>query len=387
MMLWVIFSALAGAAALFMVLPLIGTRTVTVNRQAGSVSILADQLREVDADHERGLISQAEARAARVEIKRRLLALTRHTETKRSDGIQSGRALLVVAALAVPAAAGALYASLGTPLMPSMAFAERQGERAKQAEIVDLTTRLLERLKNDPKGGPTEGWMLLAHTYMRMGRYSDAAAAFANVTERSDATSAILSQFAQALVAAEDGIVTPKARTAVARAREMDPSNPAASYYEAIALDQAGDSREAHDLLLAWLDDATGSEPWVDLFVAQANNIGETLGRAPVSTAPIAPVDARPAPAPTKDNMAAASEMNQSERDAFIRSMVDRLADRLEDAPDDLEGWRRLANAYQVLGDTQKAREAFGQAETLAQTLPEDGPRKQTIREALTSLE
>ena len=85
--------------------------------------------------------------------------------------------------------------------------------------------------------------------------------------------------------------------------------------------------------------------------------------------------------------MAAASEMNQSERDAFIRSMVDRLADRLEDAPDDLEGWLRLANAYQVLGDTQKAQEAFGQAETLAQTLPEDDPRKQTIREALTSIE
>ncbi|WP_207768739.1 MULTISPECIES: c-type cytochrome biogenesis protein CcmI [Rhodobacterales] len=387
MMLWGIFSALAVAAALFMVLPLFGAKTRIANRQAGSVSILADQLREVDADHERGLISAADAQAARVEIKRRLLALSRLPETKRMDGIKSGRALLVVVALAVPATAGALYASLGSPQMSSMTFADREDERTQRVEITDLTERLLERLKNDPNGGPTEGWMLLAQTYMRMERYSDAAAAIANVTERKDVTSAILSQYAEALIVAEGGIVTPDARTVIARARQMDPANPAASYYEAIALDQAGDGEEAHDLLLARLNGATGSESWVELFVAQANRIGETLGRDVVRPAPIAPMDAAPSSGPTEDDMAAAAEMSQSERDTFIRSMVDRLADRLENTPDDLDGWLRLAGAYQVLGDTQKAQVAYHQAERLAQTLPDDDPRRQTIREALTGLE
>ena len=43
--------------------------------------------------------------------------------------------------------------------------------------------------------------------------------------------------------------------------------------------------------------------------------------------------------------------MSDEDRDAMIRSMVQRLADRLADNPDDLAGWRQLAKAYEVLGD------------------------------------
>jgi cytochrome c-type biogenesis protein CcmH len=45
--------------------------------------------------------------------------------------------------------------------------------------------------------------------------------------------------------------------------------------------------------------------------------------------------------------------------------MVERLAARLRDNPDDLEGWRRLARAYQVLGDTDKASDAHAKIEAL----------------------
>ena len=46
----------------------------------------------------------------------------------------------------------------------------------------------------------------------------------------------------------------------------------------------------------------------------------------------------------------------------MIRGMVQRLADRLEGKPDDPEGWRRLANAYRVLGEDAKAAEAEARA-------------------------
>ena len=49
----------------------------------------------------------------------------------------------------------------------------------------------------------------------------------------------------------------------------------------------------------------------------------------------------------------------------MIRGMVDRLAARLRDKPDDLEGWRRLARAYQVLGEAEKAREAQARVDAL----------------------
>jgi cytochrome c-type biogenesis protein CcmH len=47
----------------------------------------------------------------------------------------------------------------------------------------------------------------------------------------------------------------------------------------------------------------------------------------------------------------------------MIRGMVERLAERLRDEPDDAAGWRRLARAYEVLGEADKARDALAHAE------------------------
>ena len=74
-MLWIALVALAAIATAFMLLPLRARAATTSDRVEGSISILADQLREVEADAERELITSDEARAAQVEIKRRLLAL------------------------------------------------------------------------------------------------------------------------------------------------------------------------------------------------------------------------------------------------------------------------------------------------------------------------
>jgi len=386
-MLWIIFASLALVATLFLLLPLRSFGSTVSGRTEGSVSILADQLREVDADAERGLISQDEARAARIEIKRRILSQERQDQRPEpARQRRSGSVVVLATALTVPVAAAALYLQLGSPDMPSLAFAERAAERNQQIEITELTERLLTRLQSDPNGGPTEGWMLLGQTYMRMGRYSDAVSAMENVTERPDAGSAVLSQYAEAMIAADDGIVTPAARNAIAKARKMDPSNPAATYYEAVALDQAGDSAEAHDLLIARLEAANGPAPWMEAFVAQANRIAETLGRDPVSLATFAPMAGSDTPGPTAGDVAAAAGMSEQDRAAFIRSMVERLAERLQDEPENLDGWMRLGNAYRVLGEPDKAREAYEAAETLAKSLSAADPRLQEIRQAMTDL-
>ena len=50
----------------------------------------------------------------------------------------------------------------------------------------------------------------------------------------------------------------------------------------------------------------------------------------------------------------------------MIRGMVEQLAARLEDNPDDLEGWLRLAQSWRVLGEWEKARDAYARASALA---------------------
>jgi cytochrome c-type biogenesis protein CcmH len=60
--------------------------------------------------------------------------------------------------------------------------------------------------------------------------------------------------------------------------------------------------------------------------------------------------------------MAAAAQMSPEDRQQMIRGMVENLAQRLEQNPDDAAGWERLANAYRVLGETAKADEAAKRA-------------------------
>jgi len=72
--------------------------------------------------------------------------------------------------------------------------------------------------------------------------------------------------------------------------------------------------------------------------------------------------DAKTPAGPTTKDIAAAQSMSPEERQAMIRSMVERLAARLDQNPDDKEGWTRLAHAYDVLGETEKAQAARARA-------------------------
>lgn len=57
--------------------------------------------------------------------------------------------------------------------------------------------------------------------------------------------------------------------------------------------------------------------------------------------------------------------------EADIAGMVERLAERLQQEPDDLEGWLMLARSYTVMGEPEKARDAMAKAADLAPENPQ----------------
>jgi cytochrome c-type biogenesis protein CcmH len=74
-------------------------------------------------------------------------------------------------------------------------------------------------------------------------------------------------------------------------------------------------------------------------------------------------------PAPRADETAdpdAVAKLPPAEREAKIRSMVERLAARLEAQPNDLDGWLMLGRSYRTLGEGVKAAAAYSRAATLA---------------------
>ncbi|CRK74776.1 cytochrome c-type biogenesis protein CcmI [Nereida ignava] len=369
----------------FVVLPLAKMSHSLPARQDSTPAVLVDQLEEVKRDQDRGLISASEATAAQQEIKRRILAAARRATSEPMLDYTSGRSALLLAAIFVPLLAIGYYASMGSPNVASLAFVDRQDERIEQRKIAELTEKLYERLITDPEGGASEGWMLLGQTYYRMGEYTQAAAAFETVSKRDDATSTTFSMMAEALIRKEKGIVTPKAISAIDRSIELNPENPAGAFYKAMAMVQLGEEAEAHALLVSHLDSADGFKPWMEAFVEQANDIAKTAGKAPISLADYAPA-LNGGTGPSADDVAAASEMSAEERGDFIRAMVNRLAERLEESPDDLDGWLRLANAYTVLGEQKNAIAAYESASRLLSGFAASDPRHKIVEQALYAL-
>jgi cytochrome c-type biogenesis protein CcmH len=88
-------------------------------------------------------------------------------------------------------------------------------------------------------------------------------------------------------------------------------------------------------------------------------------------------------PALSNDTIASVQGMSEGDRGAMIRGMVDRLASRLKQNGDDVEGWLRLARAYMVLKEPDNARAARDDARR-ALAANEAGLRK--LNEGLKAL-
>ncbi len=377
MIFWFVGGVLIMATTIILLSPIYRARATA--QQAGlAQAVFVDQLSEVDRDEFRGIISGEEAASARIEVKRRMLNESKREAAQRVPTAVTGRWLLVALAIIAPALGLGGYTMLGSPQLPSIPLAERQAERDEAIQVANLAERLKNQLLSD-ENSPADGWVLLGQTYMRMSRFSDATWAFGTLINRGDVSPVFYAMYAESMIAADDGIVTPKAAAALDHVLESDPLNVAAIYYKSIEFDQVGDTRAAFEILRDRIELENAFQPWMETLVAHANWLGEKLGGERVTL----PAESAIAPGPSAADVAAAGEMSEEDRQAFVRSMVERLADQLAEAPDDLDGWLRLARAYSVLGEAQKAQNAFGQAERLSKTLSPDDPRRQVIEAGL----
>jgi cytochrome c-type biogenesis protein CcmH len=92
---------------------------------------------------------------------------------------------------------------------------------------------------------------------------------------------------------------------------------------------------------------------------------------------------AAPIPGPTAADVANAQSLSPADRDAMIRGMVDRLAQKLQASPRDVQGWIQLMRSHQVLGDTIAAKDALKQA---LGVFKDPGPDQDAIKSAAAQL-
>lgn len=422
MLFWILIAAITLAVLLFVLRPLVSPGKGAARRGDYDLEVYKRQIEELRAEEARGVISPTEAKAARNEIERRMLQAGRDAEPDVAEGRGAPLVVGLIVAVAVPVVAGAIYFSVGNPDLPAQPLADRKGapvaasgmaaaqgdgsESAQQglASVQNMVGNLEKRLKDEPDN--YQGWMLLGRSYGVMDRYGDAAEAYRKASTLPEAENdpAAHMQLGEALVFSSGGMVTEKAQAAFRRAAEIDPKHPGARYYLALAKGQSGDLKGAYDGWIQLAKDSPADAPWLPALRDRIKEIAGDLdieppadlmarmaaaGEAAKQNAPAAPAMPSSAPArdggsvmpgPSAEDVQAAQQMSSGDRQAMIRSMVKRLADRLKEQPDDYDGWMRLGRVRGVLGDAEGQDEAYRNAVRLR---PDDIQTRLTYGKAL----
>jgi cytochrome c-type biogenesis protein CcmH len=352
MIFWVIAAALTGLVAAALLPALAGWIRPRKSRQAAALAVYRAQLMDLTREEERGLLSEVEAAGLKAEIERRMLKIAGKPELE-ARSWQAGPAVLVTAVLVLPLAAIGLYLLLGQPGLRGHPHAELAANTAapsdpQSTEIATLVAQLEQRMAEHPQD--PVGWRLLGHAQGGLGRWPDSAASYARAVAAGAKDAATLAEWGEALVFAGGGTVSPPVEEVFRRALAADPKEPRARYYEGLAKLQRGDAKGAVALWRELVAQAPADAPWA-AFIQDRIRLAEQM---------VEPSG------PSEQDVAAASQMSPQEREAAIRGMVDRLASRLEREPGDLEGWLKLARAYDVLGEPARRRGALERAAALA---------------------
>jgi cytochrome c-type biogenesis protein CcmH len=363
-LLWVVLACLTAIVLLVLLRPLAGAGTAERAPEAFDAAVYRDQLNEIEGDRARGLIGEEEAEAARVEIARRLLAAdskARASERAKSDGARA-RATMIGVAITLPLLALGLYLAYGSPRLPDQPLAARLQDPASDRNLEALVARVEARLREHPEEG--EGWEVIAPVYMGWRRYGDAAQAYAQAIRLLGPSAKRLSGQGQALVLANNGVVTEEARRALERAAELDATLIEPRILLAIAKEQDGQFQAAIEDWQALLSKAKGDAPWrgmVEKRIAEAE--AHLAGKPPAKDA-TPQAGAQDQSGPSASDIAAAENMSAAERQAMVERMVQGLAARLDQDASDLPGWLKLVRAYSVLDRKDDALKALQRAKS-----------------------
>ncbi len=386
-MLWALVAVSAAIVVAILVLPAFRSPRDVAGRSEYDVNVYKDQLAELDREAADGRIGGAEVEAARLEIQRRMLAAA-DVDDRHNKGKSRGPLPIFIAAAAAPMFAIVFYMQSGSPTVPNHPFAERTDVRAGAAAAAPGATHpggnampmdaaidtLERRLADNPED--IDGWILLARSYGGSGNMEKAAEAYAKAVPLTDRHPMILADWAEARLMARQGNFTPEIFNDFHEARTKDPALPKPWFY--IGLDKAmgGDFEGAVQLWTDLLTIAPPSAPFVPAVREQIARAARDGGFDPAGFAPsdsareiaaqrgqtageaAAPPVASVPRGPSQEDVEAAQQMSDEDRNAFIRTMVQSLADRLEENPNDPQGWERLIRAYEVLGETDKAAAA-----------------------------
>ncbi len=280
-MIWIAFALVVAATLGTLLYPLLRAPKPAATRADYDLAVYRAQLAEVDADVDRGLVTPDQADAVRLEVQRRMLEIGRTGDAAPSDDRRARRMAAIVIAVIVPAGAGLLYASRGNPQLPDAPYAERL-KHDPAVILADAAYGMEKQLAAHPS---IAGYQRLSELYVQQQDFEHATTAIRRAIALGANDAPDWATLGENTVLSADGIVTPPALAAFARALRLDPREPRARFYAGMAEAQIGHLKGA---VAIWRDlekDSKPDAPWLPL-LRQQTATAARLGKFDPSTVP-----------------------------------------------------------------------------------------------------
>ena len=208
------------------------TAAAATGEQEKTLSIFRQQFVELGQDLANGVLTDELYQQARRELERRLLEETGATETTPTMAPRqvSSRPVALALAIIIPTVSGLLYWELGNPLamtQPTAAQLAAQGSSENADPSSDALEALVEQLKQKMEQNPNDGvgWVLLARSYVGLGRYPDAVPIFEKAVKLIPDDAQLLADYADALGVVHGRKLEGKPEVLIQQALKIDPRN------------------------------------------------------------------------------------------------------------------------------------------------------------------
>lgn len=319
-----------------------------------NAEIHRDQLKALENDLARGVISQQDFETTRDELQLRLLDDTQSYDAGTSAGgatLWTPKRTSLAIAATIPVLAMAVYWQLGAP----GAINPVAVNRFEDPQVRQMVESLEAKLKANPNN--PQGWAMLARSYKIMGRMDEAEQTFMKVGDAINTDADLMVELADLLAVKANNDIEGKPLALVNKALQINPKHPMGLMMSGVAAYRRSDFKLAigeWEKLMAVLEpgspDAQQVQANIDDARAQAGQPGTG---APAQAGMLPPVSAEAAANAGPD---------------MVNQMVERLAAKLKDNPNDTAGWARLAHAYKVQGRLQDASQAYAKTGKLLDT-------------------
>lgn len=393
MVFWIIVAALAIGVGAILGLTLMRGRVGEAPPAAYDLDVYRDQLREIDRDQTRGVLEAEDAERLRAEVSRKILAADAQLRAGGESGGQPRALGMAMAGVVVAMITGGgvlLYSVIGAPGYGDLPMATRiaNSEAARAARLdqnaaeerfapqdtglpdgtSDDYMALVERLRETVAERPNDqqGLRFLVRSEAALGNMEAARKAQAQLIEVKGeaATAEDYATLAELMINATNGYVSRDAEAALRESLDRDPRAPTARFYLGLYMTQIDRPDAAFRLWSELLDESTPDAPWVPPIREGIEELAARAGER-YELPPLQGV-----PGPSRDDIEAAEDMDPEARQQMIRGMVAELANRLAQEGGTAEDWARLINAYGVLGETDRARRIWTEAQAVFADFP-----------------